>query len=343
MGKKSRLRRSAFTLIELLVVIAIIGILIALLLPAVQKIREAAARLTCSNNLKQLGLAAHNYQGNFNYLPPGQDVQGVGEIVYLMPYLEQQNAFNLFSFRPAQYPVFYQDPINRPPSTGLMTYPPPPNGQVQYGTQQVMKILLCPSAPTNYQTVLMVVDADTGVGVDYPAGAPASTAGVGTFVFSSEPGALVLGRTNYLGMGGYFAPSKFPQFVGLFTYNSKNSLGRVPDGTSNTMMFGEYAGGWLTWGGSGGIPDGIGGAAWACGYNYTGFGPPKGAAAVLASPPNNTGANASAWAFFSSLHAGNIVQVGMADGSVQRIPTSIDFNTWVVLSGMQDGAVVTLP
>jgi prepilin-type N-terminal cleavage/methylation domain-containing protein len=146
-------RRKGFTLIELLVVIAIIAILIGLLLPAVQKVREAAARMQCSNNLKQMGLACHNYESAYGKLPtsgegsnaavngtaftnqlvngapPPQPTQMHSLFTYLLPFIEQQNIYSQID--PTQY---YNAPS--------LTYP---NHTVAF--QNVVKTYLCPSYP----------------------------------------------------------------------------------------------------------------------------------------------------------------------------------------------------
>jgi len=329
------LRRRAFTLIELLVVIAIIAILIGLLLPAVQKVREAAARTQCENNLKQIGLAALNYESTYKRLAPGSDVQEAGVLVYLLPYLEQSNVFKLFSFQPATYAFWYQDPLNRPASTGSQTIPRPP---AVYGAEPTIPGFLCPTAPdpATYTSVLMGANYGNA-GVDYPA-----SGGAG-HVFSSCPGCEVLGRTNYLGMGGYYGPSSSAtaqKYFGLYTWKSKVKMTTIVDGTSNTIAFAEYVGGWQAWGGSGGIIDGYMGASWVCGFNYSGFGYPS-PIGLGQPPPNNVTPEDGnpVWSLYGSNHTGYITNVVYGDGSVRQLTQGIDFGTWVALTGYQDGVV----
>lgn len=192
--------RAAFTLIELLVVIAIIGTLIGLLLPAVQKVREAAARMSCQNNLKQIGLGLHNYHDANQAFPPSyfatvpytdgasDTTPGWGWAAYLLPYIEQDNLFRQLNLK---------QPVHNSPAI-----------------QTMVKVYLCPSDLTP-SAAFPVPDA---FGNTLALAAPSSYAAC---------------------VGGDESETDGPSGLGIFYRNSRTRMTDITDGTSSTIMVGE--------------------------------------------------------------------------------------------------------
>jgi prepilin-type N-terminal cleavage/methylation domain-containing protein/prepilin-type processing-associated H-X9-DG protein len=227
----SRLRRrrpQGFTLIELLVVIAIIAILIALLLPAVQQAREAARRTQCRNNLKQIGLAVHNYLDAFNAFPPGYiaavpDHNVKGAFVFLLPYIDQAPLFNTID---QSIPLMNGRP-----------YPAAPLAANVNAARQVISGFMCPSCP-----VTQLND------YAYPAGAFGGGFPAATMTWTGA-------RTDYCGTTGVlgvyagiaYAGNAGGDREGAFRAAGVNGecarIRDVTDGTSNTFMIGERTGG----------------------------------------------------------------------------------------------------
>jgi prepilin-type N-terminal cleavage/methylation domain-containing protein len=244
--------RRAFTLIELLVVIAIIAILMGLLLAAVQRVREAANRLGCANNLKQLGLACQNYDAQWGRLPPGylgpipnerqysppangllgtdaDRFQEVGLLAYLLPHIEQGNVYNQLQvvFDAGQAgPAWYLNRINWQAAQTRIKLFECPSDNIGVASSTVSTVL----AYHNYNYAAQIVpNIDDNTNEDWVALDP-----------SSDP--TLLGRTNYLGvagLAGHGTSQYWSKYEGIFTNRSQNALGRIPDGTSNTLLLGE--------------------------------------------------------------------------------------------------------
>jgi prepilin-type N-terminal cleavage/methylation domain-containing protein len=349
LGLRPAPARPAFTLIELLVVIAIIAILIGLLLPAVQKVREAASRMKCTNNLKQLGLAAHNYHSAHGVLPPGYlgpkpnihypgpgwiDAQHVGVLVFLLPYLEQEPLF-----RQVQSPLGIDDlaaPWWTVPSDGL-------------AAQYRVPLFQCPSDP-----VENVGGVTTGTAALYHTFTSYSTdytgnVGNGSVIayFGTD---TPIGRTNYAGVSGGNGlnastaspsdmidgtiPVDLNKYIGIFYNRSRTRVEHILDGSSNTLMFGEGLGGIAV-----GTPRNFQWSWFGVGAVPTKFG--------LAPGGGQRQAINGDWPCFSSLHIG-ITNFCFGDGSVRslrnggtgvRNPSTVG-NNWFVyqaLGGMRDG------
>jgi prepilin-type N-terminal cleavage/methylation domain-containing protein len=217
MTSKAIRKRQGFTLIELLVVIAIIGVLVGLLLPAVQKVREAANRLKCQNNLKQIALAVHHYHHQRGHFPPGgESANETSWHVFILPYLDQEALFLKFNLSPGAYT----------------------SGPGQAGRNAVafnrVATYLCPS-----QTVekMVLVPPSYYIPDELVNGEPPYTThyyGVmgpkGTNPATGQP----YGFRNVGSYGGYGTQ-------GIFECDSKTAFRDVTDGVSNTFLVGEMS------------------------------------------------------------------------------------------------------
>ena len=310
-----RKSHSAFTLIELLVVIAIIAILIALLVPAVQKVREAAARSQCQNNLKQVGLALHAYHDVHKILPPGgkgpTTTDGVGFHVIILPYLEQGNLLK----DPTKFDL-----------TRSWTSNTPANPTVMGGMMHRVSLWYCPS-----------FDQEKG---DYSI---STSIKVYTTHYHGVMGAKGPGYT----FQGTSTPSSRGGFAdnGVLYRDSKVRLTDIRDGTSNTLMVGE-----MSW-----APEKVAGGGWSHHRRgwAQGFDGTADASTAHSCKNVNFGLNVRGYVAspvveffndvsFGSIHAGsggaNFV---FADGTVRFVHKNVDIAVYKATASRNNGEVQT--
>jgi prepilin-type N-terminal cleavage/methylation domain-containing protein/prepilin-type processing-associated H-X9-DG protein len=302
-----RSERRGFTLVELLVVIAIIGILVALLLPAVQAAREAARRMSCGNNLKQVSLAVHNYHDTYKLFPVGaySCCWGTWQVA-ILPYIEQGNAGGQYD-NGGKYDIpnanwRYSGPINRPVVS------------IRFSA------LTCPSSDVRAAPIATITSHNY-----------AANFGNTSYGQQANLNGVIFGQAPFSASASTTTP---PQEIGFHS---------ITDGTSSTLMFAEVRQatgsdlrGFTWWGDASGfetylapnspLPDRI----YTAGYCNN----------VHPNPPCAVATSSDPTMFASrSRHPGG-VQVAMCDGSVRFISNTINLNIWRALGTSQGGETV---
>jgi prepilin-type N-terminal cleavage/methylation domain-containing protein/prepilin-type processing-associated H-X9-DG protein len=305
-----RNRRRGFTLIELLVVLAIIAVLLGLLLPAVQKVRTAAARIQCGNNLKQIGLACHQHHDTYGMFPPGwvyapftvpqgNIIQGgAGTFTFLLPYLEQDALARVYRWdrRP-------QGPENQPVAT----------------TQ--LKVLQCPSAEANRWVTAVEDPTNYSYGGKGACGDYAGVRDIDT-------------RLVDLGL-----VDRAADYRGVLTQNCLTRLAEITDGASQTILVTECAGRPALWRAGRPVP-GIypTGGVWVSGTLLFGQGSSTDGATKLGRCAINCTNEREVYSF----HPGGANAV-FADGSVHFLKADMDIRIFAALVTRAGGEVATVP